>query len=179
MSLNIERTTIQNQIIQSRTKYCEPILKLLFQEGELYHGDLADKLNISPSGLNAVIKKMQETDPPIIIINEIGKYKIYTLPDYMKEYFRGGQHSEEIIDSSNLFLNFQIFVESAGQDWKIKMNLLLQHEDDDISEETINAFNRLIVFLKRAYENWDSDWKKVVKFLNNDVIEFLVKEYKE
>ena len=59
------------------------------------------------------------------------------------------------------------------------MNLLLQHEEDDISEETIAQFNNLITLLLNAYKSWDSDWKKVIKFLNNDVLEFLIKEYKE
>ena len=85
MNEKVDYKIIQQQIIQSRTKYCEPILKLLFQEGELYHGDLADKLKVSPSGLNNVIKKIMETNPPLIIVNQIGKYKIYTLPDYVKE----------------------------------------------------------------------------------------------
>lgn len=178
MSENIDYSVIQNQIIQSRTKYCEPILRLIFQEGELYHGDLADKLNISPSGLNSVIKKMQESKPPIIIVNQIGKYKIYTLPEYIKDYFVD-KHGSTIVNNDNLFLNFQLFIDSAGADWKKKMNLLLQHEEDDISEETITQFRNLVILLVNAYKNWDSDWKRVLKFLNNDVLEFLIKEYKE
>lgn len=176
MSENTDYAVIQKQIIQSRTKYCEPILRLLFQEGELYHGDLADKLNISPSGLNSVIKKMQESEPPIIVVNQIGKYKIYTLPEYIKDYFRG-KHGSPIINNDNLFLNFQLFIDSAGSDWKKQMNLLLQHEEDDISEETIVLFRNLATLLVNAYKNWDNDWKKVVRFLNNDVLEFLIKEY--
>lgn len=178
MSEKIDYKTIQQQIIQSRTKYCEPILKLLYQEGELYHGDLADKLDVSPSGLHNVIKKIMETNPPLIIVNQIGKYKIYTLPEYVKEYFCSEQKTI-IADNNNLFLNLQIFIECAGGDWKKQMNLLLQHEEDDISEETITQFNNLITLLLNAFKSWDSDWKKVVRFLNNDVLEFLIKEYKE
>lgn len=170
--------TIQQQIIHSRTKYCEPILKLLYQEGELYHGDLADKLKVSPSGLNAVIKKMMETNPPLIIVNQIGKYKIYELPENVKDYF-GNEHNTIITDNDNLFLNFQMFIESAGVDWKKQLNLLLQHEEDDISEGAIAQFKSLVILLVNAYKNWDSDWKRVVRFLNNDVLEFLIKEYKE
>ena len=77
---------IKRQIIGIRSKYSERILELLAQEGELYHGDLSEKLNMSPSGLNAIIRKMQECDPPIIEIMQIGKYKIYTLPAAVKEY---------------------------------------------------------------------------------------------
>lgn len=178
MSENIDYAVIRNQIIQSRTKYCEPILRLLFQEGELYHGDLAEKLKVSPSGLNSVIKKMQESDPSIIIVNQIGKYKIYTLPEYVKDYFRD-KHDCTIINNDNLFLSFQMFIDSAGSDWKKELNLLLQHEEDDISEETIDLFRNLVTLLVDAYKNWDNDWKKVVKFLNNDVLEFLIKEYEE
>lgn len=178
MNENIDYSAIQQQIIQSRTKYCERILKLLYQEGELYHGDLADKLKVSPSGLHAVIKKIMETNPPLIIVNQIGKYKIYTLPEYVKNYFCN-ECNTLITGNDNLFLNLQIFIDSAGVDWKKQMNLLLQHEEDDISEETIAQFRNLIVLLVNAYKNWDSDWKKVVRFLGNDVLEFLIKEYKE
>lgn len=175
---NIDYKTIQQQIIQSRTKYCEPILKLLSQEGELYHGDLADKLKVSPSGLHAVIKKITETDPPLIIVNQIGKYKIYTLPEYVINYF-SDEHNRVFEESDNLFLSFQMFIDSAGADWRKQMNLLLQHEEDDISEETIILFKNLIVLLQNAYRNWDNDWKKAVKFLNNDILDFLIKEYEE
>lgn len=181
MSENIDYSVIRNQIIQSRTKYCEPILKLLAEEGELYHGDLADKLKISPSGLNSVIKKIQEANPSLIIVNQIGKYKIYTLPDYVKEYFQNkhGGISNVVVNNDNLFLSFQMFIDSAGANWKIQLNLLLQNEEDDVSEETIIRFKRLISLLKNAYNNLDSDWKKVIKFLNNDVLEFLIQEYEE
>ena len=178
MDKNIEYETIKNQIFQSRTKYCEPILNLLLEEGELYHGDLADKLKISPSGLNAVIKKMQEAIPQIINVNEIGKYKIYTLPSYMKDYLHGNKFSS-FTNNDNLFLHLQNFVEYAGKDWKKQMNLLLQHEEDDISEETIAQFKNLVKLLVISYKNWDSDWKRVVEFLNNDVLIFLIKKYQE
>lgn len=178
MNENIDYTTIQQQIIQSRTKYCERILKLLYQEGELYHGDLADKLQVSPSGLHAVIKKILETTPPLIVVNQIGKYKIYTLPDYVKKYF-GNEHNTVITNNDNLFLNLQIFIDSAGEEWKEQMNLLLQHEEDDISDETIAQFKKLAILLVNSYKNWDSDWKKVIRFFNNDVLEFLIREYEE
>ena len=52
----MDHEAIAQAINSIRSKYGIRILKLLYREGIMYHGDLAGRLEISPSALNAVIR---------------------------------------------------------------------------------------------------------------------------
>lgn len=176
---------IRQQILQVRSKYCEPLLEFLFQEGELYHGDLAEKLELSPSGLNAIIKKMMESDPPIIAMMQIGKYKIYSLPEAVKRYMenrsRSKVHEEEKTRTyqGNILLTLQHFVEAAGESWKDVLNLMLQGEEPETDKRVIQSFRELTEQARQAQEN-DSDSYEVLKrAVRNDILLFLLDEYVE
>lgn len=179
--------SIRKQIIAIRSKYCEPILEILAKEGELYHGDLAEKLNMSPSGLNVIIKKMLECDPPIIEFTQIGKYKIYTLPPSVKEYIEN-KFNKNVNDRRNdyagdanvydetesIMLTLQHFSEKAGARWRDQLNLLLQGKDDDIDAETAEQYRRLMKKIVYASKYNEDELQQLNKFLNNEVLEYLV-----
>lgn len=174
---------IRQQILQVRSKYCESILELLFQEGELYHGDLADKMKLSPSGLNSIIKKMQEGDTPIINMMQIGKYKIYTLPDEVRKYMEKKSHPKQSkgVDSPkssrNLLLYLQQFVEKADYNWREIMNQLLQGDEEEISEGIRNSFHDLMTQVQWAEENDEDSFAEIKKVIKNDVLIYLLEEY--
>ncbi len=178
---------IRRQILQIRSKYCEPILEILAQEGELYHGDLAERLEIAPSGLNAVIKKMLDCSPPIIGLMEIGKYKIYTLPPRMKNYMMNrsgdskyGEASKwEGEEGENLFLCLQHFIEAAGIQWKDRLNLLLQEKQQEKDKKVKDKFQTLMKAAMYAFQ-YDLDAvRELRRFLNNDVLVYLLERYLE
>lgn len=182
--------SIRKRIIGIRSKYCEPILELLAKEGELYHGDLAEKLDIAPSGLNVIIKKMLEGDPPIIEVTQIGKYKIYTLPIEIKDYMLNRElekialsEGEEALqakkNSDNVLLCVQYFVEKAGIKWRDLLNLMLQEDEDDVDPEVQKAFERLMKCIKNAAKYKEDQIDELNKFLNNDVLVYLVQRYLE
>ncbi|MBD5523919.1 MAG: hypothetical protein HDR04_05795 [Lachnospiraceae bacterium] len=174
---------IRQQILQVRSKYCEEILKLLFNEGELYHGDLAQKMKLSPSGLNSIIKKMQEGDTPIINMMQIGKYKIYTLPDEVRKYMEKKAHPKQrqVVDSPknsrNLLLCLQRFVEKADYNWKEIMNRLLLGDEEEISDDIRNCFRDLMTQVQWAEENDEDSFAEIKKALKNDVLIYLLEEY--
>lgn len=179
--------SIRKQIMGIRSKYCEPILELLAQEGELYHGDLAEKLNMAPSGLNVIIKKMQECDPPIIEIVQIGKYKIYTLPPNVKEYMEqrknekntatGQEDIREPAGEEDLLLCMQHFVEKAGARWRDILNRLLRDELCDADKETRRQFDRLMQCIIDASKYKEEDMDELKKFIHNEMLEYLIQEY--
>lgn len=184
--------SIRKQIIAIRSKYSEPILEILAKEGELYHGDLAEKLNMSPSGLNVIIKKMQDCDPPILEVLQIGKYKIYTLPPSVKEYIENkfdknsndlghstAESSKEYDETENILLTLQHFSEKAGAKWRDQLNLLLQGIEDQIDNETIEQYKRLIKKIVYASKYNEEELVQLKKFLNNEVLEYLVQNYLE
>ena len=182
--------SIRKQIIAIRSKYCEPILEILAKEGELYHGDLAEKLNMSPSGLNVIIKKMLECDPPIIEVMQIGKYKIYTLPPSVKEYIenkfeknandwrKDNAGADNVFDETeNIMLTLQHFSEKAGEHWRDQLNLLLQGKDDIVDAETAEQYRRLMKKIVYASKYNEDELQQLKKFLNNEVLEYLVQSY--
>lgn len=179
--------SIKRQIIGIRSKYCEPILELLYQEGELYHGDLADKLDMSPSGLNVIIKKMQECDPPIIEILQIGKYKIYTLPPAVKEYMEvkkngleekaSGTQGFEGEGEINVLLCLQHFADKAGEQWKDVLNLLLQDRTYDQGMEIQKQFTVLMKAVVNADKYREEDIDRLKEFIHNDVLNQMIQEY--
>lgn len=185
--------SIKRQIIGIRSKYCEPILELLWQEGELYHGDLADRLEMSPSGLNVIIKKMQECDPPIIEILQIGKYKIYTLPPAVKEYLEGRKseknekngseekfgEAQEFEGEDNVLLCLQHFADKAGERWKDALNLLLQDRAYGEDVEIQKQFTILMRAVVHADKYREEDIDRLKEFIHNDVLNQMIQEYLE
>lgn len=169
---------IRRQIVQTRSKYCEPILELLAQEGELYHGDLAEKMEISPSGLNAIIKKMQESEFPIIKTNQIGKYKIYSLPDRVKEYILN-KYQTKLPENNgyevfpNLLLSLQRFIDHVGPEWREQLNLELQ--GIGTMTERKGDFKSLMEAVFRSYGSEEFDEFK--KILKNEVLVYLLEDY--
>ncbi len=178
---------IRRQILQIRSKYCERILEILAQEGELYHGDLAERLDIAPSGLNAVVKKMLDSSPPIIELMEIGKYKIYTLPPRMKNYMlnkRDDNKCSEISkregkEEENLFLCLQHFIEIAGTRWKDRLNLMLQEKQQEKDKRVENEFRILMKAVAHAFQYDLDEVSELKRFLGNDALIYLLKRYLE
>lgn len=181
---SVQSDLITEQINQVRSKYCEPILAMLEEEGNLYHGDLAEKLGLSPSGLSAIIKKMQESKIPLIQTSQIGKYKIYSLSDEMKGYINKKAPSESrgtgIKRANvpvNLFLPLQRFAEEGGELWKELLNSLLQGESAGCSESAIEAFYEFMELVTRLPSGNSGELKKIHVFLKNDVLSYLLEEY--
>lgn len=182
--------SIRRQIIGIRSKYCEPILELLYREGELYHGDLADKLDMSPSGLNVIIKKMQECDPPIIEILQIGKYKIYTLPPAVKEYMENRKSENKGLEEkagiagdlkwegeNNVLLCLQHFADKAGKQWKEAFNLLLQGSTFGEDTEVQEQFTILMKAIVNADKYCEEEIDRLKEFIHNDVLNQMIQEY--
>ena len=178
--------TVREQINQVRSKYCEPILDILETEGDLYHGDLADKLELSPSGLNAIIKKMQEAELPLIQTSQIGKYKIYSLSEETKEYLRQKRmKGDQRLDRkslneekrTSLFLPLQRFVESAGTGWKDMLGELLQGDHAECTEQTLNHFYEFTGQMAELSRHKSMDVERIQKFLGNDVLNYLLEDF--
>lgn len=183
----VEEDDIHKQILQIRSKYCEPILKILGEEGELYHKDLAERLNVAPSGLNLAVKKMLESSPPLIEMTEIGKYKIYTLPPRIKKYFMNNKNINEYgevleldaVGKDNLFLCLQHFIEVAGVKWKDKLNLLFQEKEVEKNREVIKAFRSMMKVIVHVSQYDQEEMKELIRFLDNDALVYLLQRYLE
>lgn len=86
MQLFLQRKDVDESIKRIRTSYKHKILCILKERGSILHKDLAAEINVSPSGLNAIIKMMHETDIQLINIDKVSKYKIYSLTPIAYQY---------------------------------------------------------------------------------------------
>lgn len=181
----MERERIEHEIDQVRSKYGEKILNLLYEERAMYHGDLAVRLSVSPSGLNAIIRKMKESEIPLIKVEEIGKFKKYSLSEEMQKYMDGDNLEENIMSEEQskekvgLFLPIQRFVEAAGDTWREDLNLMLCGEDEGISKEIQRRFEELINQFEELYQKKSPELKLLQKFIRNEVLLYLLDEYLE
>ncbi|MCI8333618.1 MAG: hypothetical protein HFH25_03420 [Lachnospiraceae bacterium] len=181
----MERERIEHEIDQVRSKYGEKILNLLHEERTMYHGDLAMRLSISPSGLNAIIRKMKEAEIPLIQVEQIGKFKKYSLSEAVQAYMDGSDSGEYVSkerqsrERRGLFLPIQRFVEAAGEDWRECLTLLLCGEDEDMSREIQKAFEELIGQLETLYQDSSPELKALQKFMKNEVLLYVLNQYLE
>lgn len=179
----MEREKIEREINQVRSKYGEKILYILKSERSMYHGDLAAKLEISPSGLNAIIKKMTEGEIPLVRVEQVGKFKKYSLPDEVRQYMENenpeqqGTGASRKVCGAGLFLPVQRFVEAAGESWREILNLLLCGEEAGISQEEIKAFGELIKQMEELYVTESPELRLLRKFIKNEVLLYLLDEY--
>jgi hypothetical protein len=78
MQMYLEGMNTRSEIQHVHTKYRDKILSVLVKRGTMLHGDLASALEVSASGLTAIIKKMNETSVQLIHVEEVSKFKLYS-----------------------------------------------------------------------------------------------------
>lgn len=86
MQLYIDELKVQKEIQSISTRYKEDLLCILKRRGTLLHKDLAVELGLSDSGLTPVIKKMNSTSVKLVNVEEISKYKLYSLTPIANQY---------------------------------------------------------------------------------------------
>lgn len=69
---------------------------ILHNKKDLRHRELADALNISPSGLNNKMKRYLETEPPLINKQRSGKYVSYSLTKDGENYYTENIYEDNI-----------------------------------------------------------------------------------
>lgn len=72
----------------AKTIYRDQILQILFEEGIILHKRLAELLEVSPSNLSNIIKRLLESDCSLIDVQQVGKYKYYMLTPMGSQYVR-------------------------------------------------------------------------------------------
>ncbi len=86
MQLYLNLCMLQNEIWQIKTKYKNEILSVLAQKGTLLHKDLACMIGVSASGLTAIIKQMNATRVKTINVEEVSKFKLYSITPAAYKY---------------------------------------------------------------------------------------------
>lgn len=180
--MEYSKNKIERLITEVSPKNCLLILQTVHKNEGITHGELASACGLLPSGLSNVIKRMQQCGLPLIEVSQKGKYRIYALPDYMKEYMDELEREgccEKQEDEDNLFLLLQRFVEAAGEQWRERMNLLLQSDEVDESAKEGKTFCDFMRQLMNQTKQGNELVGEVRKFIGNDVLLYLVDKYME
>ncbi len=130
-------------IAQIKQKYRDSLLMEIYESGRIIHAGLANRLPVSASGLNAIIKKMNEASIQPIRETKAGKFKFYTLTEDGKKYVESTllpsvisnrRDSEEV---HNLFLLLAMYKDQHQETWCKNLKMFLEKESKiaDISDD--------------------------------------------
>ncbi|MCM1038806.1 MAG: hypothetical protein NC434_05730 [Ruminococcus sp.] len=163
-------------VMQIKQKYRDSVLLEIYESDRILHAELANRLSVSASGLNAVIKKMNEG--PVKTIREIkaGKFKFYTLTKEGTEYVEtiilpslivSGQDTEEV---HNMLHLLSLFKDKNPEVWPDKLVELSEKEyaEPENDEDTGNALGYEL--LKAFGQFYQRDMTKAVKLLELGVV---------
>lgn len=149
MQIYIEKLQAEKEILQIRTKYRDTVLKVLAERGTMFHKDLAAALRVSASGLNAIIKQMNATSVKLINVEEISKYKIYSLTPKAYQYVKKnnpGDFTEYKMKAQNKKM-YILYEKIKFDSYHIRQDTLLDGERDNIE--------KIVELNSGRYKNYD------------------------
>ena len=123
-------------IAQIRQKYRDSVLMEVYESVRIIHAALANRLSVSVSGLNAIIKKVHEAPIQPIRETKAGKFKFYTLTEDGKKYVESTllpsvisnkRDSEEV---HNLFLLLAMYKDQHQDVWCTNLKTFLEKESE-------------------------------------------------
>lgn len=127
-----------------KQKHRDALLETLYVQKNILHTDLAKRLDISVSGLNAVLKKINDVADPPVEATKVGKYKYYNLT------VTGRRFVEEVLMPPEQRLGLEhmrkvwnIFQSQAGTEWEECFNSLFYlagKPADEMDDATESAF---------------------------------------
>lgn len=182
--MEYDSKSIDRQIQEISSKHCIPVLRIIQSDEGITHGELAEQMDLLPSGLSAVTKKMEKCDIPLLNVMQSGKYRKYFLPEYIRQYFHEQEEEKSgdfvhQIKEENLFLLLQHFVEAAGESWRDTMNLLLQEEKIEESSNIGKTFVQFMRLMEKKIGNQQEEVQTVRHFIKNEVLLYLLDKYIE
>ncbi len=129
-------------ILSVRQKYKDPVLFEIYENPNILHSVLANRMPVSPSGLNAIIKKLNEAVPSPIHTSRQGKFTLYKLEESGKKYVEEellaimASNMEDRECVQNIFRLLSSFKDQNPQKWVEIMENILNGQDewDDYEE---------------------------------------------
>lgn len=145
MQMYKEKVCLQYEIQRVNTKYRDILLRILAERGTLLHKDLAVALGVSASGLNAIIKQMNSTSVKLVNVEEISKYKMYSITavalKYIKNSYRKNKVREDTTTQLGRFLRYYYSLMIFDEDkyLNIRMENEYKSESKEISDVLDNT----------------------------------------
>lgn len=130
-----KQTDKEETIYSLKQKYKDALLFEIYEDENILHSVLANRISVSASGLNAIIKKLNEVQPPPIHINKQGKFTLYSLGETGKAYVESELMYSMISDSDdenivhNIFRLLRTFKDQHPQKWMSILKSILNEEE--------------------------------------------------
>lgn len=151
------------ELINIKQKHKDALLRKVYDREGISHSELAEEIGVSPSGLNAIIKKINEDlelEKQPLKSKKVNKFRYYSLTEIGKKYVeenlffeKGKEYKEEIRELWRLFCG------RLRQEWKGKINELLrqyinlQRAVDENQVLFFSFMDSLIVYWKKQPED--------------------------
>lgn len=159
-------------ILQIKQKYRDSVLMEIHESGRILHAELANRIAVSASGLNAIIKKMNEYTQKTIRETKAGKFKIYTLTKESTKYIENvilpsmvdNKQDEE--DVHNLFSLLSVYKDKNNGVWIKELTKLI--EEEYVSQEVVEDADKTLGYellhaLEQFYQQKTNKAKKLLE----------------
>jgi len=126
-------------IFTLRQKYKDPLLFMLYENPKMLHSNVAHYMQVSQSGLTAIVKKLYDADDEPIEVEKQSKFTFYSLRESGKEYVEQILLPQIIPDNSsessvhNIVQLLMIFKSHNPKAWSEELAGML--EDPEPAEE--------------------------------------------
>lgn len=151
------------ELINIKQKHKDVLLRKVYDKEGISHSELAEEIGVSPSGLNAIVKKINEDLEPEkqpLRSKKVNKFRYYSLTEIGKKYVEenlfteeGKEYKEEISELWRLFYG------RLRQEWKEKSRQLLwqyinlQKAEDENQVLFFSFMDSLIGYWKKQPED--------------------------
>ena len=174
----------KDSIFELKQKYKDIVLFEIYESEKMLHSTLANRLPVSASGLNAIVKKLNEAQPPPIHIEKQGKFTFYSLEESGIAYVREellpnmAPDQESEISIQNIFRLLHIFKDRNAKKWMEDLVHILDGEVDfEDHEEGFGFLRELGAYQLRYGRNAEAILKVAVaeKEIQKKILVYLEK----
>lgn len=144
-------------IVQLKQKYKDTVLLEVFQSERILHSVLANRIKVSPSGLNAIIKRLNDIPDKAICMEKSGKFTYYTLSESGNAYVEGvllpsfANDETEKKFFKNTYQLLNAFRDKNQAKWQEKLLDIVR--DESVADDEGNGFlNELSYYCVQSEE---------------------------
>lgn len=147
----------QETIVQLKQKYKDTVLLEISQSGRILHSVLANRIKVSASGLNAIIKRLNDLSDKPICMEKSGKFTYYMLSDSGKAYvedvlfpsFVNNEKEKKVFE--NIYQLLNAFRDKNQAEWQEKLLDIVRNEST-VDDEGNGFLNELSYYCAQSEE---------------------------
>lgn len=155
-----ERTL--NTIKEIMTPQRKKIISIIYEQGEVCSGDIANKLEVRPNSMSNALERMKNLEIPLLKSRRNGRKQMYSLTDICLQYVQEVLYKEEKKEERERLINCSEIINTIARYtcelndldpfWESKIQMLLEQREARIGckdiflkiHELLEKFSRLL-----------------------------------